>query len=166
MSDFEKKLLEIIEERETVLFEIERALFTRRYNLSQKHLEIFAVQSITMIYSIWEGFIQQAFQLYITELNSKEIEFKNFRDEIVIFHIENTFKQLREYPEKENRKVKFYSELNNFFSNKYHSLYSQINTENNVSFEILNKILKSFCLKPFDEHWKNYRHPNPNLKVH
>ncbi len=67
MSDFEEKLLEIIEERQTVLFEIERALFTKRYKLSKKHFEIFAVQSVTMIYSIWEGFIQQAFQLYITD---------------------------------------------------------------------------------------------------
>jgi len=66
MFDFEKELLEIIEEREMVLFEIERTLFTKRYNLSRKHFEIFAVQSIAMIYSIWEGFIQQTFQLYIT----------------------------------------------------------------------------------------------------
>ncbi len=164
MSDFEIKLLEIIKQRENVLFEIERALFTKRYNLSRKHFEIFAVQSIAMIYSIWEGFIQEAFQLYLAELNSKKIEFQGFRNEIVIFHIENTFKQFRNYPEKESRKVKFFSDLNAFFSSKHHSLYHQINTENNVSFDILNKILKAFCLKSFDEHWKKYRHPNPNLK--
>lgn len=164
MSDFENQLLEIIKQRETVLFEIERALFTKRYNLSRKHFEIFAVQSITMIYSVWEGFIQQAFQLYLTELNTKGIEFQNFRDEIVIFHVENTFKQLRNYPEKESRKVKFYSDLSNFFSSKHYYLSYPINTENNVSFDILNKILKTFCLKPFDEHWKQYKYPNPNLK--
>lgn len=164
MSDFKIKLLEIIKQKETMLFEIERALFTKRYNLSSNHLKIFAVQSIAMIYSIWEGFIQQAFQLYVDELNTKKIEFQNFRDEIVIFHIENTFKQLRNYPEKESRKVKFYSELNAFFSSKYHSLYRQINTESNVSFDTLNNILKAFCLQPFEEHWEKYRYPNPNLK--
>jgi len=164
MSDFEIKLLEIIRQKETVLFEIERALFTKRYNLSPNHLEIFAVQSITMIYSIWEGFIQQAFRLYVDELNTKKIEFHNFKDRIVIFHIENTFKELRNYPEKESRKVKFYSELNAFFSSKYHPLYRQFSTGNNVNFDILNRILKAFCLQPFDEHWEKYRHPNPNLK--
>ena len=164
MSDFEKNLVRLIEERESVLFEIERALFTKRYNLSHKHFEIFAIQSITMIYSIWEGFIQQAFQLYITELNTKNIEFQKFRDEIIIFHMGNTFKQLKEYPQKDGRKINFYLQLSQFFSNKYHSLYSKIDTENNVSFKTLNEILKAFCLEQFDEHWKQYRYPNPNLK--
>jgi hypothetical protein len=43
-------------------------------------------------------------------------------------------------------------------------LYSQINAEDNLGFDILNKILKTFSLDPFTEHWKKYKHPNPNLK--
>ncbi|HAO20803.1 MAG TPA: hypothetical protein DCQ37_10285 [Desulfobacteraceae bacterium] len=164
MFDFEKELLEIIEEREMVLFEIERTLFTKRYNLSRKHFEIFAVQSIAMIYSIWEGFIQQTFQLYITELNRKKVELQDFSDEIIIFHMENTFKQFKDYPQKEKRKTNFYSQLSLFFLTKNYTLYSQINTEDNLGFDILNKILKTFSLDPFTEHWKKYKHPNPNLK--
>ncbi|OQX21167.1 MAG: hypothetical protein BWK80_34215 [Desulfobacteraceae bacterium IS3] len=164
MFDFEKELLEIIEEREMVLFEIERTLFTKRYNLSRKHFEIFAVQSIAMIYSIWEGFIQQTFQLYITELNRKKLELQDFSDEIIIFHMENTFKQFKDYPQKEKRKTNFYSQLSLFFLTKNYTLYSQINTEDNLGFDILNKILKTFSLDPFTEHWKKYKHPNPNLK--
>jgi len=164
MFDFEKELLEIIEEREMVLFEIERTLFTKRYNLSRKHFEIFAVQSIAMIYSIWEGFIQQTFQLYITELNRKKVELQDFSDEIIIFHMENTFKQFKDYPQKEKRKTNFYSQLSLFFLTKNYTLYSQINAEDNLGFDILNKILKTFSLDPFTEHWKKYKHPNPNLK--
>ncbi len=69
MDDFDRALQEIIEERISVLFEIERAIFTRRYSLSSKHQDIFSTQSISMIYSLWESFIQKSFNLYIDELN-------------------------------------------------------------------------------------------------
>ena len=55
IEEFETKLIGLIEERQTVIFEIERALFTKRYKLSNKHFEIFAVQSIAMLYSITTG---------------------------------------------------------------------------------------------------------------
>ena len=61
MNDFDVAIQEAIEERLTVLFEIERSIFTKRYSLSLKHQEIFATQSISMFYSIWEGFVQTAF---------------------------------------------------------------------------------------------------------
>lgn len=163
MSDFKNQLLAIIEERETALFEIERALFTKRYNLSRKHLEIFSVQSISMLYSIWEGFIRQALVVYLDEINSEEIEFQKFQYELIIAHIENRFPQFKSYPEKDKRKAKFYSDLIEFFSNKNQQLELKIR-ENNIDFDTLNKILKSLCLKTFDEHWEKYRHPNPNLK--
>jgi hypothetical protein len=159
MSDFETKLLEIIDESETALTEIEYVLFTKRYNLSQKHFNIFTSQSITMIYSIWEGFVQRAFQLYISELNKEKIEFLNFSGEITIFHMESTFKQLIQYPQYDTGKINFYSQLDAFFSNKYQDLSPQVNTGSNVGFAALNRLLKIFCLKPFDNYWENYQHP-------
>ena len=69
MEDFDKVMQDIIEERVSVLFEIERAVFTERYGLSLKHQELFSIQSISMIYSLWEGFVQKSFNLYIDELN-------------------------------------------------------------------------------------------------
>jgi hypothetical protein len=78
--------------------------------------------------------------------------------------MENNFKQLKEYPQKDGQKAKFYLDLQNFFSQEHHSLYPQVNTENNVGFNTLNKILKSFCLESFDKHWKQYTHPNSNLE--
>ena len=164
MTDFEKELLDIIEQRESVLFEIERVLFTRRYKFSKKHLDIFTIQSITMIYSIWEGFIQQVFQLYIDYLNSLNIEFDKLSYDIITFHMENTFKQLRSYPSKNNSKIKYFESLKKHFSEKHHKIYRIVDTESNVSFDVLNKILVSFSLEPFTEHWHRYTYPNPNLK--
>ena len=115
MSNFEKTIEKDIEERETVLHETERILFTKRYNLSKKHLGIFSVQSITMIYSILEGFIQNSFNLYINEINIQEIEPNSVKDELFIYHIEKSFKQFNEYPQKHNKKITFINKLNEIF---------------------------------------------------
>jgi len=165
MDDFDTSIQEAIEERLTVLFEIERAIFTRRYSLSLKHQEIFSTQSISMIYAIWEGFIQTSFNLYIDELNKSATEFYDFSDDIVIYHMESSFKQLKEYPNKENQKINFFKRIREFHKNESQQSISRvINTQSNVGFEVLNKLLKTFSLEQFPEHWKGYKHPNPNLK--
>ena len=164
MDDFDVAIQEAIEERLTVLFEIERATFTKRYSLSLKHQEIFATQSISMIYSIWEGFVQTSFNLYIDELNKIDIEFHTFCDGIVIYHMENSFRQLREYPNKDKQKIKFFKDIKAFHNGSSKPISRVVNTQSNVSFSVLNKLLKTFSLEQFPEHWKDYKHPNPNLK--
>lgn len=164
MDDFDIALQEIIAERESILFEIERAIFTRRYSLSSKHKDIFSTQSISMIYAIWESFIQKSFNLYIDELNGIGIDFYEFRDEIVIHHMENSFNQFKQYPEKDNKKIIFFSSLKEFHANSNCSISRVVNTESNVGLNVLNTLLKSFALEKFPEHWKDYTHPNPNLK--
>lgn len=164
MINLENELIQNIDERLKVLAEIERAIFTKRYNLNKMHSEIMSVQSISMIYSIWEGFIQTSFQTYINFLNSLNIPFETFSYEIKIFHIENNFKQFKSYPIKYNKKIKFYNDLNEFFKTENHSIYNSINTNNNVSFSVLNAILRSFSLEEFPKFWSIYIHPKPNLK--
>jgi hypothetical protein len=166
--DIDNQLLSLIEEKTSVLFEIEKVLFTKRYKLSKKHLEIFSVQSIAMVYAIWEGFIQQSFRLYIDEINSLDIDFDNLCEQIRINHIENHLRQLKFYPskDKKTKKVTFHKKLKDFFSKTPKIDYSIINTQSNVNFKELNNILTSFCLIPFKEHWneKGYTHPKPNLE--
>lgn len=164
MSSFEFVLEKNINERQSALFEIERVIFTRRYNLSKKHSDILSVQSISMIYSVWEGFIQTSFNSFIDEINNQNIESHLVKDELFVYHVENSFKQLREYPEKHNRKIVFLYKLKAFFLNDKFKISNGINTQSNVSFEILNAILKSFCLEPFPEQWTTYSYPNSNLK--
>lgn len=164
MHDFDVALQEIIEERNTVLFEIERAIFTSRYSLSSKHQDIFSTQSISMVYSLWESFIQKSFNLYIDELNKSSIDFHDFCDEIVIHHMENCFKQFKEYPGNDNKKIKFFTSLRAFHTSSSCSISRVVNTESNVGFNVLNKLLKSFALEKFPEHWEHYSHPSPNLR--
>lgn len=163
MQQFEQEIQDLITEREDILFEIERVLFTKRYKLAQKHLNIFAVQSVAMIYAIWEGFIQQSFETYIAYINLQRVEFGAFSTELKVFHMENTFKQFVQYPQKDRLKATFYDNLALFYAQTQQRLHPKVNTQSNVGFEELNSILKSFCLEPFPEHWEIYRHPT-NLK--
>lgn len=167
MDDFDVALQQVIEERKTILFEIERAVFTKRYSLSSKHYDIFSKQSISMIYAIWEGFVQRSFNLYIDELNKEldkvEIRFDDFCDEILIYHMENSFKQLKQYPRDNRKKIELFKKLREFYSENK-PISRMVDTESNVGFEVLNKLLQTFSLEPFPEHWQNYTHPDPNLK--
>jgi hypothetical protein len=165
MNDFDSKIEMLIEERQNILFEIERTIFTKRYSLSVNHKEIFSAQSISMIYSVWEGFIQDAFTLYIDEINSEVTSFYELSDEILIHCMENEFKQFYDYPTKNNKKVFFFNNLKDFYSLDAPQVISRVvNTESNVSFSVLNKLLRRFSLKEFPEHWESYTHPKPNLK--
>jgi hypothetical protein len=164
MIDFEKEHLAMIEQRENVIFEIERVLFTKRYKISKKHLDIFTVQSIAMLYAIWEGYIQQTFQLYIKYINSLNIDFNDFNDNIVVFHMDNCFKQFHSYPSKNLGKINFYTKLANHFSENKHNIYSSVNTESNVSYDVMNKLLSQFGIEIFPERWERYNYPAPSLK--
>ncbi|PSN18707.1 hypothetical protein C7271_11100 [filamentous cyanobacterium CCP5] len=162
--DLDFALQEIIEERVSILFEIEKAIFTRRYSFSSKHQDIFSTQSISMLYSIWESFVQKSFNLYIDELNERNIKFHDFCDEIVVHCMEIHFKQFRDYPTTPNKKIKFFGTLKEFHSSDTFLIPRVVNTESNVGFHVLNRLLKSFSLEPFPEHWEKYTHPNSNLK--
>ena len=164
MHDFDVVLQEIIEERESVLYEIERAIFTNRYSFSSRHQDIFSTQSISMIYSVWESYIQKSFNFYIDELNQINIDFYDFCDEIVIHHMESSFKQFKEYPVKDNKKIRFFGSLKEFHGNNSCPILRVVNTESNVGFNVLNRLLKCFAIEQFPEHWNYYAHPNPNLR--
>lgn len=162
--DFENQHLSIIEQYESSALDIERIFFTKRYILSKKHYSLLSVQSISILYSYWEGFVQNSFRLYIEYLNSLNIEFNLLSDEIVVFHMDKTFKQFREYPEKNRQKIIFYGKLQDHFMQSRHDIFQTVDTESNVGFMVLNKLLSQFSLEKFPEYWEEYRYPNPNLK--
>ena len=161
---FSDEMMILIDERDNVLFEIERSIFTKRYNLSKKHSDILSIQTIPMIYSIWEGSIQKMFQLYISYLNDLNIEISSFNDGIHSFHMLNTYKQFNNFPTKAHLKSAFFNTLENHYNNTNTELYSIVNTESNVGLKVLNKLLETFGLETFLPRWGSYDHPNKTLK--
>lgn len=162
--EFENKSLALIEERQEVITEIERAIFTSRYELTSKHFKIFSTNSISILYSIWEGFVQKLFGLYIDEINKEEIKLFSLCDNLIIFCKERNFGQLKEYPQKNRSKILYIKQLKLFYSNDIHSIPRVIDTESNIGFEVLNRQLEHFNIEIYPEHWGIYKYPNPNLK--
>ncbi|MGT2750607.1 MAE_28990/MAE_18760 family HEPN-like nuclease [Streptococcus orisasini] len=165
LQNFFRELDDLIQDSEHTINEIEKVVFTQRYRLTDEHIAIFSVQTIAMLYAIWEGFIQNTFSKYLVTLNKLNIPFSDCQDSLVIFHLESRFKQFKEYPEKTTKKVTFFSDLRNHFLSDKISFSARVNTESNVSFEVLNKIMSQFALEQFPERWgDNYNYPNPTLK--
>jgi len=162
--EFENKSLSLIEERKEIITEIERAIFTSRYNLSEKHFKIFSTNSIAILYSIWEGYVQNLFGTYVDYLNAQKIHFFSLNSAIIIYCKEREFRQLKAYPEKPQRKITLIRKMANFYSKDIQKIPRVVNTDSNVGFEILNRLLGQFGLEQYPEYWKIYTHPNPNLK--
>jgi len=133
---------------------------TSRYNLLDYDKNLLLQHSIPMIYSIWEGFIQQAFQIYIRTLNRLELSFNTLCKPMLIFHLENKFKQFTEYPKRLNKKLLFFEGLNQFYHTEKININPVVNTESNVGFAVLNKILAEFNLETIPE----YHEPRYSLK--
>lgn len=153
-----------IDDRISAFDDLEKAVFTKRYNLSKKHYEILSIQSISMLYSIWEGFVQKTFSNYTMSLNLIKLKHSEVKDKIYIYNIEKEFSQLLEYPNKFPRKVSFIKKLRSFFLSEDLQLNPKINLQDNVGFNVLNNVLDAYCIDRFPEYWKNYRHPKPSLK--
>lgn len=162
--DFESEHLSIVEHYEASASDIERIFFTGRYKLSKRHFSLLAVQSISILYSYWEGYVQNAFRLYIEYINSLHMDFELLSDAIVVFHMDHTFKQFREYPKKVKQKIIFYNKLQDHFSENKKDIFLTVDTESNVGFAVLNKLLSQFSLQEFPEHWEQYTYPEPNLR--
>lgn len=78
--------------------------------------------------------------------------------------MEHRFKRFKEYPEKENKKTKLFTELYAHCQSGIPQIEHIVDTEDNVGFEVLNKLLKAFRLKQFNARWKSYNYPRPIVK--
>ena len=163
-SEFEDKSLLIIEEYVEIIREVERAIFTNRYNLSEKHFNIFATNSISILYAIWEGCVQKLFGVYIDDINKEEVELFSLSNNLIIFCKERTFRQLKEYPKKAGQKISYIKKMKDFYSQDIHEVPRIIDTESNIGLEVLNRLLKQFNIEEYPEYWEDYKYPNPNLK--
>lgn len=164
MGDFEKEHLAMIELHNMNATEIEKALFTKRYGLNKKHYELLSVQSVSILYSYWEGFIQKSFAMYIDYLNSLEIDLDNLCDSIFAYDLDSSFSQFRQYPERGPKRTQFLRNLHSHFLKNTLNLPRIVYTESNVKFSTLNRLMEQFSLEPFPEQWGTYKYPNMNLK--
>lgn len=154
----------LINEREEVLLELHRSIFTSRYGFDKKTYSVLALHSIPIIYSLWEGFVYESCSLYLSFINSKKMNVFDLNNSLKVFYFESKHKQFESYPQKENKKVRFYDNLYSDFQNAFVEFSLVVDTESNVNFKVLNRILKEMCIEEFQEHWEQYTYPSPSLK--
>lgn len=139
-----------IEERQTLLLQI-KTLYLR-YDFKETDEQFFLNFAIPAIYAIWEGFIQTSFQIYVQQLNQLNLNSNSICKPLLVYHMENTYKQFNEYPQKQQGKVKFYEQLNQFYQSEFIEITRIINTKINVGFDVLKDILQAFNLEPISEY--------------
>ena len=91
-----------------------------------------------------------------------ELSIDDVCNHIIIYHIESRFPQFKQYPEpdKFNRKVNFFDKLAKFYKTTPLEINPNINTESNVGFNVLNRILSDFNVEKIPE----YPEPQYSLK--
>lgn len=154
----EQELKSDITERQKSLLQI-KTLYVR-YHFKEDDEDLFLNYSIPAVYAIWEGFIQTSFQAYIQELNKLNLHVNTICKPLLVHHMESTFKQFIEYPKKISGKVGFYEKLNQFYQSEFIDITRTVNTESNVGFQVLNRILTTFNLDKVPE----YSEPRYSVK--
>lgn len=146
-----REIISDINERQKILLQI-KTLYLR-YEFNKKDEQLFLNYSIPSVYAIWEGFVQAAFRSYIQELNKLNLTIDTVCESILIYHLESKFPQFREYPrDASKKKLSFFDGLNVFFTEKTIDINVIVNTESNVGFDVMNKLLMIFNLDLIPEY--------------
>lgn len=155
----EQDIISDIDEREELMFWVKS--LHPRYGFSERDEQLFLSYSIPIVYSIWEGFVQTSFQIYIRELNKLELTINNVCEPILVYSMESKFRQFKQYPNPKSEedkpkivknKVKFFNDLELFYKSTTLEINPNINTESNVGFNILNRILTDFNLEKIPDY--------------
>ena len=141
-----------IGERQQLMLQI-KTLYLR-YQFNERDEKLFLSYSMPAIYAIWEGFIQTSFKTYVQEINKINLSVNTVHKQILCYHIENRFKQFKQYPKNYNKKVVFFDKLGEFYSADIIEITRTINTENNVGFDVLNRLLAAFNLEKIPDYYE------------
>lgn len=164
MADFASEHLHMIDNYCSDMINIERAVFINASAFPSAQKALLATYSITMLYSIWEGFVAKSFHLYIDYINEQQVLYNELSDSVLIYNMESKFKQFKNYPEKQNKKSKFFTDLYVHCQANIAEISPFVDTGDNVGFDVLNKLMVTFGLEKFPEYWGVYKYPKPNLK--
>lgn len=119
-----------------------------RYRMSDSHKKTIISYSIPSLYSIWEGYVKNSFQLLTSYLNKLEIQPNQVHINILTHAIENECKLGNERKHFDKKVDLVISTINIYDSTL--NIKQGIPTESNVNFKVINKILERFNIKELD----------------
>lgn len=136
-------------------------------NCNEKQIKILERYSVVAIYSIWEGFVETSFNLYIREINSSNLTHKEINLNIITYDIFAKYGMTEEQRKHFINRCKF---INNIFeySETRVNISNKLPTDSNIGFDTINQILTHFYLeklpaKEFEPRLKKLLHYRNNI---
>ena len=120
------------------------------FNFSDKQNEILEKYSVAAIYSIWEGFVTKSFTLYIREINGLNLTYDKINLNILTHDIFIKFDLTEEERKHFKHKCSFVDNISEY-SKLPLTISTNLPTEANVNFKVINKILNHFNLEKLPE---------------
>lgn len=106
-----------------------------------------------IIYAEWEGFFVFAMSSYIRSVNAQHVTLDSLDERYYINHLEKSFKQIREYPNKISQQSRYLYDLKTHLRNVGDvALATVVNTESNLGFKVTNNILELYKIERLDDH--------------
>lgn len=165
MSYFNTKIEELILETESNIYDLEKMIFSGHYNFLGKDFKVLSKQSVVILYSFWEGFVQDIFNIFFKEVDGSIDTYFELNNDFMVSQIEKKFRQFENYPKNNKNKIKFHESYFKFSIETKHNIEFNVDSKNNVGLEVLNNLLEMHGIKTIEEHWKNKGYSHPNLTV-
>jgi hypothetical protein len=73
---------------------------------------------------------------------------------LLVYNTESRFKQFKQYPTELTKKSLFFDKLNQFYKADSFEIIPHVNTESNVGFKVLNRIMEEFNLERIPQYFK------------
>ena len=106
-----------------------------------------------IIYAEWEGFFVYALSLYFREVNKLHLSLDDLNDKYFVRNADKKFKQLREYPSDFGKRLSFLKNMLTYFRNTGEvDLHTEVNTESNLGFKVMNTILGGLNFTLIENH--------------
>lgn len=127
-----------------------------RYGFSASDKDTMYRCTFPIIYAEWESFFVFAMSLYLQSVNQQHLSIDQLNEKYYVLLCEKTYKQLKDYPEKFNKKKNFLYNLKTFMRNTESvSFFTTVNTESNLGFDVMNTILDLYKIEKVKDHINN-----------
>lgn len=147
MSTLEEQLLYETEWRVNEITTLKTVPFL--YLLTDEQKKVLQKYSIPSIYSLWEGFVAESFSLYIKELNQLNLTTGQISKIIITNDLDTRYK-LSDGRKNFEKKVSLVNNIYCYISSSV-NLSTNISTQSNVNFNVINQILSRFNLELLPE---------------
>lgn len=119
-----------------------------RYNMLDEHRNTLILYTVPSLYSIWEGYVKNTFQLLTNYINNLNIHARLIHINLLTHSVENECLLGNERKHFE-KKISLVESTLKIYDNKL-KIKQAIPTESNVNFKVINKILERFNINFLD----------------